>query len=44
MDELRDHDAGGKVFTILNVKGGYHLIQMQKGVHHKTGFRTRYGQ
>jgi len=44
MDELRDHVAGGKVFTKLDWKDGYHLIGMRKGDEHKTAFRTRYGQ
>ena len=44
MDEGRDPVAGGKVFTTLDVKDGYHLIRMRKGDEHKTAIRTRYGQ
>ena len=44
MDELRDRVAGAKVFTKLDLKDGYHLIQMRKRDEHKTAFRTRYGQ
>jgi len=43
MDELRDRVAGAKVFTKLNPKDGYHLIQIRKGDEHKPAFRTRYG-
>ena len=32
------------MFTKLNLKDGYHLIQIRKGDEHKTAFRTRYGQ
>jgi len=44
IDELRDRVAGPKVFTMLNLKDGYHLIRMTKGDAHKTAFHTRYGQ
>jgi len=44
MDELRDHVAGAKVFTKLDLKDGYHHIRMRKGDEHKTAFGTRYGQ
>jgi len=44
MDELRDPVVGAKVFTKLDLKDGYHLIQMRKGDEHKTSFDTRYGQ
>jgi len=44
MDKLGDRVAGAKVFTKLDLKEGYHLIQMRKGDEHKTAFRTRYGQ
>jgi len=44
MDELRDRVAGANMFTKLNLKDGYHLIQMRKGDKHKMAFRTGYGQ
>jgi len=44
MNELGDHVAGAKIFTKLNLKDGYHLLQMRKGDEHKTAFRTRYRQ
>jgi len=44
MDELRDHVAGAKVFTKVDLEDGYPLIQKRKGDEHKTAFRTRYGQ
>jgi len=44
MDELRDHVAGAKVFTNLDLKDGYNLIRMRKGDEHKTAFLTRYRQ
>ena len=44
MDELLDRVAGAQVFTKLDLKDGYHLIQMRKGDEHKTAFGTRYGE
>jgi len=44
MDDLQDPVAGAKVFTKLDPKDGYHLIQIRKGDEHKTAFCTRYGQ
>jgi len=44
MDELPDRVAGAKVFTKIDLKDGYHLIQMRKGDEYKTDSRTRYGQ
>jgi len=38
MPELRDHVAGPKVFTKLDLKDGYHLVRMRKGNEHKTAF------
>jgi len=40
MDELRDRIVGAKVFTKLDLKDGYPLIQMRKGDEHKTAFGT----
>jgi len=44
MDELQDRVAGAKVFTKLDLKDGYDLIQRRKGDEYKMAFRTRYGQ
>ena len=44
MDELRNQVAGAKIFTKLDLKNGYHLIQIHKGDESKTVFCTRYGQ
>ena len=38
MDELREDVAGGKVFSMLNIKDGYFLIHMRKGDEHKISF------
>jgi len=43
MTELRETVAGATIFTKLDLKDGYHLIQIKKGDEWKTGFRTRYG-
>ena len=44
MDGLRDRVAGGKGFTKLDLKHGYHLVQIRKRDEHKMGFCTRYRQ
>ena len=41
--ELLERVAGATVFTKLDLKDGYHLIQIRKGDEWKTPFRTRYG-
>jgi hypothetical protein len=43
MNELRDRVAGLKIFTKIDLKAGYNLIQMKPGDEWKTAFRTRYG-
>jgi len=43
MTELRERVAGGTIFTKLDLRDGYHLIQIKKGDEWKTAFRTRYG-
>jgi len=40
MDQLPDRVAGANVFTKLDLKDGYHLIQMRKGDEQKTAFCT----
>ena len=43
MNELRDHVCGAKIFTKLDLKSGYNLIQIKEGDDWKTAFRTHYG-
>ena len=43
MTDLRERVAGATVFTKLDLKDGYHLIQIRNGDEWKTAFRTRYG-
>ena len=43
MTELRERVAGATVFTMLDLKDGYHLIRIRKGDEWKTALRTRYG-
>ena len=43
MNELRDRVRGAKIFTKLNLKSGYNLIQIKEGNEWKSAFRTRYG-
>ena len=43
MTELWERVAGATVFTKLDLKEGYHLIQIRKGDGWRTAFRTRYG-
>jgi len=43
MTELRARVAGATIFSKLNLKDGYHLIQIKKCDEWKTAFLTRYG-
>jgi len=43
MTELRERVAGASIFTKLDLKDCYHLIQIKKGGESTTAFRTRYG-
>src|SRR5437879_9224843 len=43
MNELRDRLGKATVFTKLDLKNGYYLLQMAKGEEWKTAFRCRYG-
>ena len=43
MNELRDRVRGAKIFTKLDLKSGYTLIQIKEGDEWKTAFRTHYG-
>ena len=43
MNELRDRIRGAKIFTKVDLKSGYNLIQIKEGDEWKTAFRTRYG-
>jgi len=40
MTELRDGGSGATIFTELDLKDGYHLIQIKKGDEWKTAVRT----
>jgi hypothetical protein len=40
--ELIDRVAGSKIFTKIDLKAGYNLIQIKPGDEWKTTFRTRY--
>ena len=41
--ELRDRVAGAKIFTKLDLKDGYHLLQIKEGDEWKTAFHASYG-
>jgi len=43
MTELRETVASATIFTQLDLKDGYYLIQIKNGDEWKTVFRTRYG-
>ena len=43
MNELRDSVRGPKIFTKLDLKSGYNLIQIKEGDEWKTTFCMRYG-
>jgi hypothetical protein len=43
MTELRDPVARSKIFTKIDLKAGYNLIQIKHGDEWKTAFRTKYG-
>ena len=43
MNELRNRVRGAKIFTKLDHKSGYNLIQIKEGDEWKTAFRMRYG-
>ena len=41
--ELQDRVQGAQWFTKMDLKNGFHLIQIKEGDEWKTNFRTRYG-
>ena len=43
MNELRDRVRGAKIYTKLDLKGGYNLIRIKKGDEWKTAIHSRYG-
>ena len=43
MNELRDCVRGAKIFTMLDLKSGYNLIQIEEGDEWKTVFHMCYG-
>ena len=43
MTDLRDRVSGATSFTKLDLKDGYHLLQIKEGDEWKPAFRTRYG-
>jgi len=43
MQELQDRVQGARWFTKMDLKNGFHLIQIREGDEWKTAFRNRYG-
>jgi hypothetical protein len=43
MSELQDRVRGAKIFTKIDLKNGYNLIQIKPRDEWKTAFKTRYG-
>ena len=43
MTELRERLNKARIFTKLDLKNGYHLVQMSEEDEEKTAFRTRFG-
>jgi hypothetical protein len=43
MSELQDRVRGMKIFTKINLKNGYNLIQIKPGDEWKIAFKTHYG-
>jgi hypothetical protein len=41
--ETLDLLAGARIYTLLDVRGAYNPVRVQKGDEHKLAFRTRYG-
>jgi len=44
ISEMLDRLRGAQIFTKLDLRNAYHLIQIKEGYEYKTAFRTRYGQ
>jgi hypothetical protein len=44
MSELLDRMREARIFTKLDLRNAYHLIQIKEGDRFETAFRTRYGQ
>jgi len=41
---MLDRVLEARIFTKLNLRGAYNLIQIKEGEQYKTAFRMRYGQ
>ncbi|GBG62370.1 hypothetical protein CBR_g30324 [Chara braunii] len=43
IDDLLERLGGAKFFSKLDLKSGYHQLEIRKEDHYKTAFKTRYG-